>query len=149
MKCDKRFKILLSGYIDGELSPDEKTELENHLKECAECRGELESFRTLKEVTGAMKYADVPNHVWENYWGNLYRRLELGFGWIFFSIGAIIILAFGGFYLIKDFFFSPEPPLVLRIGIGIGLFGVIILLVSALRERVFAYNRDRYREVDK
>lgn len=35
----------LSAYLDGELSGPEKSEVEAHLKGCAECRGELESLR--------------------------------------------------------------------------------------------------------
>jgi len=79
---EDKYKIMLSGYIDGELSSDEKAELEMHLKTCSDCRKELEVFQELKEVTGAMKYADIPEHVWDNYWRGIYRRLELGIGWI-------------------------------------------------------------------
>jgi len=140
---------MLSGYIDGELSSDEKAELESRLKIDEHLRKELEAFKTLKEVTGAMKYADVPQYVWDNYWKSLYHRLELGIGWILLSVGIIIILAFGSFYLVRDFFLSPEPPLLLKIGLGAGGLGLIILVVSACRERLFAYNRDRYKEIER
>ena len=101
---EDKYKIMLSGYIDGELSSDEKAELEMHLKTCSDCRKELEVFQELKEVTGAMKYADIPEHVWDNYWRGIYRRLELGIGWILFSIGAIIILACMCYGIFQNFF---------------------------------------------
>jgi hypothetical protein len=146
---DDKYKIMLSGYIDDELTPDEKREFEAYLKTDAELQKEYETFRKLKEVTGAMKYADIPEVVWENYWARLYRKLERGLGWIFISAGAIILLAFGCYHLVQDFFFDPKQSLVLKIAIGSGLLGVIILLVSVIRERVFAAVRDRYDEVQR
>lgn len=146
---EDKYRIMLSGYIDGELSPEEKAELEKHLESCQECKKELHAFRKLKEVTGAMKYADIPEYVWDNYWRGIYRRLELGVGWILLSIGAIIILGFGFYCLIKDFFMNPAEPLLIKIGVGAGGLGLIVLLVSITRERLFAYRRDRYKEVER
>ena len=140
---------MLSGYIDGELTDEEKVDLERHLKSCTECTAELEAFQKLKEVTGAMKYADVPEYVWENYWSGIYKRFERGIGWILLSIGAIILLGFGGYSLISDFFLNPEEPLLLKLAIGAGGLGFIVLLVSTIRERLFAYNRDRYKEIQR
>jgi hypothetical protein len=140
---------MLSGYIDGELNVEEKSELEKHLQSCEECRKELDIFRRLKEVTGAMKYADVPDYVWDNYWRGIYRRLELGIGWILLSIGVILLLGFGLYCLVKDFFLNPGEPLILKIAVAAGGLGLIVLLVSAGRERLFAYRRDRYREIEK
>jgi predicted anti-sigma-YlaC factor YlaD len=146
---DEKYRIMLSGYIDGELNVEEKSELEKHLQSCEECRKELDVFRRLKEVTGAMKYADVPDYVWDNYWRGIYRRLELGIGWILLSIGVILLLGFGLYCLVKDFFLNPGEPLILKIAVAAGGLGLIVLLVSAVRERLFAYRRDRYREIEK
>lgn len=146
---EEKFKILLSGYIDGELSPDEKTELEMHLKTCSDCRKELEVFQELKEVTGAMKYADIPEHVWDNYWRGIYRRLELSIGWILFSLGAVLILACMCYGVFQNFFLNPDEPLILKIGVGTLILGAIFLLVSVTRERIFAYRRDRYKEIKR
>ena len=146
---EDKYKIMLSGYIDGELSSDEKAELEMHLKTCSDCRKELEVFQELKEVTGAMKYADIPEHVWDNYWRGIYRRLELGIGWILFSIGAIIILACMCYGIFQNFFLNPDEPLILKIGVGTLILGAIFLLVSVTRERIFAYRRDRYKEIKR
>ena len=146
---NEKYKIMLSGYIDGELTSNEKQEFESYLKRDPELQKELDTFRKLQEVTGAMKYADVPEIVWENYWASLYRKFERGFGWIFFSIGAIIILAFGCYHIGADFFLKPGPPILLKIGVGTGLLGLIVLLVSIVRERLFARSHDRYDEVTR
>ena len=149
MSSNDKYRIMLSGYFDDELSPDEKLEFERHLAGCAECRKELDAFRKLKEVTGAMRYADIPEHVWEGYWGSIYRRLERGISWIFISIGIVIVLSFAGYHLLQDFFMNADTPILLRIGVGCGIFGFIVLFVSAVRERLFASKRDRYDEVTR
>jgi hypothetical protein len=146
---DDKYRIMLSGYIDDELTPEEKVDFEKHLKDCPECQNELKAFHKLREVTGAMKYADIPEHVWENYWTGLYRRLERGIGWVFLSIGIIILLSVGAYYIIRDLFLDPAQPFLLKIGIGSGAFGLIVLLVSVIRERIFASRRDRYDEVQR
>jgi predicted anti-sigma-YlaC factor YlaD len=148
MKCDK-IKELLAGYQDGELDPEQLSMVQSHLAECSDCREELARLEKVKEVTGKVKFNDLPLEVWEGYWQNLYRRIERGLGWIFFSIGAIIMAAVGAFYLVKDFFLDSSVTLFAKAGVGGLIFGGIILLVSVLRERIFAYNRDRYREVER
>jgi len=147
--CEDKYKILMSGYIDGELNSSEKTDFENHLKSCTLCFKEMETFHKLKEVTGAMKYADIPEHIWDGYWKSLYRRMELGLGWILVSIATVILLAFGLYEITRNFFLNPEPPILLKIAVGTGGLGFIVLLVSVVRERLFAFNRDRYKEIQR
>jgi len=146
---DKHLREMLAGYVDGELSGEERQAFEKELGENAELRAELEEFKRLKEVTGMVKYADLPEEVWESYWASLYRKTERGIGWIFLSIGAIILLGFGLYQGLSGMYTDPEVPLWMKIGVsGVGI-GVIFLLVSYIRERLFAYNRERYREVTR
>ena len=146
---DEKLSELLAGYVDGELTDEEKLEFERELSHSAELRAELEEFMNLKEVTDTMRYADIPDQVWDSYWESLYKKTERGIGWIFFSIGAIIILCFGGYQIFADLFTDPEAPLWLKIGFPTGCVGAVILLVSFARERLFARKRERYTEVER
>lgn len=146
MSCQKQ-KELLAGFQDGELDESQRLEVENHLKECADCREELARLEKVKEVTGKVKYNDLPLEVWENYWQSLYRRFERGASWVFISLGTVLMLGTGLFYLVRDFFFDPTVALIPKIGVGALIIGCSFLLVSVARERLFAYNRDRYKEV--
>jgi hypothetical protein len=147
MNEDKR--KLLAGYIDGELTEEERAALERALQQDPQLRTELEEFRKLKEVTGMVRYADLPDEVWESYWQSLYRKLERGIGWILFSIGAIVLLCFGLYQGLHDLYVNPEVSLWVKIGVTALGGGLIFLLVSFVRERLFAYKHDRYREVEK
>ena len=144
---DEHLREMLAGYVDDELSDEQKKAFEKELANNAELRAELDKFRRLKEVTGMVKYADLPLAVWESYWSSLYRKLERGIGWILFSVGAIILLLFGLYVGLRDLYIDPDVSLWVKIGVtGVGA-GLVFLLVSFIRERLFAYRRERYREV--
>ena len=144
------YKSLLMGLLDNELSQEEKKSLEIHLKECSECRKELKEFNKMKGVMKNMKYKEPPDEVWEKYWSRVYNRLERGLGWILTSIGAIILLFYGGFKAVESLIKDPTLAVFLKVAILILLAGVVILFVSIIRERIFTYKRDKYaREVKR
>jgi hypothetical protein len=147
MTKDKR--ELLAGYVDGELTDQQKVAFEQALQQDPELRAELDEFRKLKEVTGMVRYADLPEEVWDSYWQNLYRKTERGVGWILFSLGAIVLLTFGLFQFFSQLYIDPELPIWIKVGVTALGFGSAILLVSFTRERLFAYKRDRYREINR
>jgi hypothetical protein len=45
-ECDK-FKALFSGYIEGELFPDQRKSLEDHLAKCPPCQRAVERLKTI------------------------------------------------------------------------------------------------------
>jgi hypothetical protein len=51
----RKYKILISAVVDGELSGDARQELEEHLSDCAECARTLKDFRLLEEMRGSAK----------------------------------------------------------------------------------------------
>jgi len=148
MKCEE-IKPYLMSHLDGEIEPEKKKEIERHLTECESCRKEYQSFVKLKEETDKMKLADLSDQLWKGYWKGIYRRLERGAGWIFVSIGAIILLSFGVYQFFKEFLTDPNAPLILKIGVSTLAFGVIVLLVSIVRERLFLFKTERYGEVER
>ncbi|NIM96884.1 MAG: hypothetical protein GTO24_02000 [candidate division Zixibacteria bacterium] len=148
MKCEE-IRPYLSAYLDGEIERDKKLEIERHLSDCEACRKEYQSFARLKEVTDRMKFADLSDQLWAGYWKGIYRRVERGAGWIFLSIGAIILLAFGVYQFFKEFLVDPNISSIVKIGVSTCAFGAIILLVSIIRERLFLFKTERYKEVGR
>ena len=140
---------MLAGYVDGELSEVERHTFEEELNRNPRLQAELKEFTKLKEVTGLVKYADLPEEVWESYWQSLYRKTERGVGWVFYSIGAIVLVCYGLYELFSNLFVNPEVPILVKLGISALVVGSAILLVSLTRERIFAYRRDRYKEVNR
>ena len=148
MNCQQAM-IFISGKLDGELTPAQEKDLDKHLEKCPVCRKEYQELLKIKEVTSDMRFTDLPDRLWAGYWNGIYNRLERGIGWILFSIGAVILSAFGMWEIFNKFFLDQTISIVLKFGVGAGLLGVIILLVSILRERVFARKHERYKEVKR
>ncbi len=145
----QKIKELISSYHDNELSEDQEKMIEEHIQLCEECRRELEEMGRFEEVMQKMGLKQPPKEMWQVYWTSVYNRLERRIGWILLSIGAIIILFFGGYKAIEGIIEDPTTPLILKIGILAALGGLVILLVSIGRERIFVRKRERYKEVVK
>lgn len=145
----QKIKELISSYYDGELDGEQKKIVEEHLKECSECREEFEGMNKLEEVMSKMEFKKPPKEVWKLYWASVYNRLERRIGWILLSLGAMILLFFGGYKMVEGIIQDPSAPLFLKVGILVFLGGVVVLLVSIIREQFFVRKRERYKEVEK
>ncbi|MCK4816385.1 hypothetical protein KA005_11510, partial [bacterium] len=86
---------------------------------------------------------------WKIYWTSVYNRLERRIGWILFSIGVMILLFFGGYKMVEEIIKDPSISFLLKAGILAVLGGVVVLLVSLIREQLFVRKRERYKEVEK
>jgi len=145
----QQYKQLISAYFDGELSPEQKSQLEEHLKHCAECRAEFQEARQFESLMATFSLPQPSEEVWTMYWSSIYNRLERRLGWIFLSIGAIILLFYGAYKLVEEIIHDPSLPLVLKMGILSFLGGMVVLLVSFLREKLFLRQRERYKEIEQ
>jgi predicted anti-sigma-YlaC factor YlaD len=145
----QKIKELISSYHDNHLSEDQKKMIKEHVEQCEECRREFEEMGKFEEVMQKMELKQPPREIWQVYWASVYNRLERRIGWILLSIGAIIMLFFGGFKAIEGVIEDPTIPLVVKVGILATLGGLAILLVSVGRERIFVRKKERYKEVVK
>lgn len=142
-------KKLISSYYEGVLSEEQRQAVDVHVAACVECRRELEEIRQFEEVMNKMELKKPKPEVWQMYWASVYNRLERRFGWILFSIGAIILLFYGGYKMIEAIIVDTTVPLLFKIGFLVIMAGFVVLLVSVGRERFFVRKRERYKEVEK
>jgi len=149
MSCET-YQPLITGYLDGELTDEQRGGIEAHLETCEACRQELADLTDLKASLAAIKFTEPTDTELERFWAAVYNRLERGIGWILFSIGAILLLCFGAFRLGEGGVRDPDISLIVKIGVVALLFGAVILFVSLLRERLKVRKKDRYsREVQR
>jgi anti-sigma factor RsiW len=59
MKC-RHVRELISQYVDGELSLDEKKDFDSHIQSCASCREELEETRALHQLFASAERFPAP-----------------------------------------------------------------------------------------
>lgn len=143
------YKILIEKRISGMISDSELHELNEHLKSCEECRHDLEEAEKMNKLLSGYKYKSPEDKLWEHYKSNIYAKIERGIGWIFFSIGAIILLVTSTFYFIRDFLLDNNVPVFIRVGVALLVIGIVVLLISIIRERIFFNKNERYKEVEK
>ena len=140
----EHYEHLLLRVVDGVATDAERAEFSAHIRSCEECRREYGEFKDLEELMATIKLKDLSEDARAAYWHSLYNRLERGLGWILLSIGVILVLGFGGFWLIREFIINPTVSVILKIGVCAVLLGFIVLLVSVLKERLFVRRYDKY-----
>ena len=146
MACED-YKDLMMGYLDEELSTEQILRFEEHLTTCKQCSSQLQEFRQLKAITDQMTLIEPEDRLWQQYWDGIYNRVERGIGWIIFSVAAILLTIYGGFKAIEALITDPTVGLLLKAAMLALLVGLAILFVSVLRERIFFWTKDRYKDV--
>ena len=146
MTCHN-WKDMMMGYLDNELDEEQKKKFEEHLKGCLECTKELKGFKDIKAITDEVALAEPEDKIWQDYWSGVYNRIERGIGWIVLSVAAIILFIFCGFKLIEKIIENPQVEFVFKLGLVLLIIGLAILLVSVLRERLYFWKKDRYKDV--
>ena len=141
---------LLSGYVDGELSDDQRQEIETHLQECADCRRQFDELVSIKERLTMIKFKEPPDLELQRYWSGVYNRLERGAGWILLSLGIIVLGSFAAIMMVEEMLGDPEVPLAIKVGVVSLVTGAVTLFVSVFRERLSVKKTDKYsREVER
>jgi predicted anti-sigma-YlaC factor YlaD len=146
MVCED-YKDLMMGYLDNELTQEQRRKFEEHLAEHAECAAEFEQFKKLKEITDDVTLVEPEDRIWQQYWGSIYNRIERGIGWTLFSVATICLIIYGGFKLIEEIIQDPTIGFLLKAGLLALVAGLSIMFVSVLRERLYFWKKDRYKDV--
>jgi len=96
-----------------------------------------------------MRLRELPDGAYDHYRERTYNRLERRVGWILLSVGAMVLVGYGLYELVVFLVSDGELAWWIRAAIGAACVGLAILLISAIRERVFVWKRDPYREVKR
>ena len=135
----------LSGFLDGELTQQERQFVSLHCDVCSECRDNLTRLRDLRARIGDSKLSEVGEDKWrEAMDDDTGVQLARGIGWLLFVMAVLIII---GIVLVV-FIFNDG------ISIGIKLLmiafygGLALLLFSVLRQRLIERKTDKYKDVE-
>jgi hypothetical protein len=145
----ERFQQLLMGAVDQELSAAEQEEFEKLIQQNSDFNEEWTKFKSMKEVLVTMKFKNLPEKTWDNYWLNVFNRLERGLAWILVSVGSVILITFGLFKAVEEMFQDQHLILIVKGAIIAVLAGLVILLVSVIREKLIVRRSDPYKEVKR
>jgi ferric-dicitrate binding protein FerR (iron transport regulator) len=145
----ERARHLMMAALDGELSSEERAELDGSLDSDGALRKEWNQMCRVKELTDGMGYRELPEEIWDDYWEPTYNRLERGFGWILIFLGVVTITGYGAWHMLGALLGETSIPPFLKIAIFAALLGGLTLAFSVMREKWFVRRTDPYREVKR
>ena len=146
---DEHVRRLMMAALDGEISDEDRRELDTILDRDPGMREEWTRMRQLKQVTDGLTFREPPPEVWERYWGDVYNRAERGVAWILVSVGAVVVAGYGMWHWFASIWADTQLPIYLRLAIFALSIGGIILGISVLREKLFTRRHDAYKEIQR
>jgi uncharacterized membrane protein len=146
---DENVMILMEKYFENELSSEEEDFFLSQLSHNENLRKEFEDQKKIKEILNKMKMKDPSSELWDGYWEKTYNRIQRGLGWLAIFVGALILLAFASIEFVNQLYSDNTTPIVIKIGIVFFVFGFLVLIFSIIREKIFIFKSDKYKEIQR
>lgn len=140
----KHTEELLSGYLDGELTQQQRQRVERHCDVCAQCRTELAALRVLREEVRAAKLSPLGEDVWRERMNDSAVRASRGLGWLLVIGGLLAIAGIGVYQFVTD----PGIGTHMKVIVGAIYGGGALLFLSVLRQRLIERRTDKYKDVE-
>jgi len=134
----------LSGYLDGELTQQQRQRVQLHLEDCAECRRLLDELTAVRTRLGASDLSGLPADRWREDMDESGVALARGLGWLLLIGAGVVIGAIAIFHFLAD----PGLGAGWKLLIGAFYLGWLALFVSVLRQRLIERRTDRYKDVE-
>ena len=136
---------MLSGYIDGELTQQERQRVQVHCEDCRHCAEQLAELSALRARIGNATLSDVSQDVWRENMSDTTTKATRGIGWLLF-IGGLLIAGAIAIFELADSLDTLSLTEILIFG---GIYGGLLLLfVSVLRQRLIERKTDKYKDVE-
>lgn len=141
---DSHVGELLSGFVDGELTQQQRQLVSLHCDVCEECRETLTKLRELRHSIGKAHLSEVGEDKWRETMNDSKIQATRNIGWLMFIAGLLAITGIGVF----GFLFSDDISVGMKL-IIIGVYGGLALLFfSVLRQRLIERKTDKYKDVE-
>lgn len=141
---DEHVGALVSGYVDGELTQQQRQLVEVHCAQCELCRGELESIQAVRRQVGGSALSPLGEDTWRERSADGGARALQGLGWIILLLGLIAVGGGGVWLFLRDDSLGIWP----RISIAGVYLGAVLLLLSVARQRWLERKTDKYKDVE-
>lgn len=144
MRCEQ-IETLLSGYVDAQLTQQQRQMVHVHLADCPACRDEVKSLQRIREDLQMMRVPDPSADQMEKLARGLFERGFSGLGWFLGIVGAAILIG----YAVYEFLTEPAADAVVKVAVMCVLAGCVFLLGGKAAERTREYRSDRYKDVQR
>lgn len=134
----------LSGFVDGELTQQERQRVELHCDQCETCKNELEQLQAVRRIVGKARLSELDQDVWRELMGDITVRTSRAIGWLLLVGGILAAVGFG----IYDFVFNSSASSFEKFIVGAIYLGLAGLFLSVLRQRLIERKTDKYKDVE-
>ena len=135
---------LLSGYLDGELTQQERQRVEVHVGGCQHCSARLRELGKLRASIGKLQLNGIAEEEWKQMMNDAVARTARGVGWLLVIGGVLAMVGYIGYEFVLT---HADPPLI-KWAVGALYLGFAVLLLSVLRQRFVARRKDKYKDVE-
>ncbi|MDG2071343.1 MAG: zf-HC2 domain-containing protein [Pseudomonadales bacterium] len=142
---EKHYSELLSGLIDGELSPEEANTVNRHLSRSTSYRKEYESLLADTSKLDGLSFREPQDEALQGFWRLPFSGFARYAGMILVITGYLLFLGYGFF----EFITSDDEDFVVMFAVTGMVIGMLILFLIALIERFISYKTDPYKEIER
>jgi anti-sigma factor RsiW len=135
---------LLSGFVDGELTQQQRQWVSLHCENCRECRENLDSLRVVRERVAGAGLSEIGEDKWRESMDDSTVQTTRSIGWLLFIAGLLVVGAIG----LVGFLFSDDIPIGVKLLLIAVYGGLGLLLFSVLRQRLIERKTDKYKDVE-
>ena len=141
----EEMEVLLSGYLDDELTQQQRQRVENLLDRDEEYRRLLIELEQVKHQAEALTYATPSSGEWSRIEKSILQNFSRKLGWMVLWVWASLVSVYAGY----EYAMNPNEPVIQKL-IVFGLFlGIGLLFVSVWSQRMQESRTDRYKGVWK
>jgi hypothetical protein len=141
---DDHVAELLSGYLDGELTQQERQRVDVHCASCEACETSLVEIRALRESLGKARLSDIDQDQWREMMNDTTVKTARGIGWMLFWGGILAALGISMLAFVTDSSIGLREKLIAGAIYG----GLLVLFISVLRQRWIERKTDKYKDVE-
>jgi len=133
---------LLTGWVDGALSADERAAFERLVAADPELAAAAAQHKQLLDLSHSLHQLEPSDLETRRFWTRFYNRTEWRLGWCLLLGGSVLLFGFALEQLLVA-----ELPLLVKIGVCAVLLGGGILTWNNVRLKLRSSRFDRYRGV--
>lgn len=134
-------EAVLMRYLDGELPPEKRREVEAALEASTRLQRQLAIFRSMHRDLSELRLKSPGAN--RSVWGAVNRRLTRPVGWVLLTVGLLAWFTHGVYLYLS----SPAAPLQ-KLSASAVIIGVILLLATVIHDRYREWLTDPYRDVE-
>ena len=140
-----KYKKLLMGLIDDELTSEEISDIQQHLTRCAECRKEYDELKRTGTKIKKVSFEEPQDKVLKSVWKSPFSRFARISSLIMIIGGWLVLIMYGLIEALSE----GEGPVFTKIAVAAVFIGFFVLLATVIRDRIKTFKTDPYKEVER